>query len=300
METKEDLIKYLDSISKDLENWQKNIEPSLIKKIKRLYRFRHKYLLYAFSKIHPINFSSKTFFGKRIYYNLPENFMYLFFGLMPHPSEVRLTKFIIKNIKPNSIFFDIGANCGFYTLLANFVTKNTGEVHAFEPTPCTFKLLERTTKNLPGVFLNNIVLSDTIGNIDFYIRPDSQTMNSLIKPSAGMFQKVSVSGTTIDDYCRRINKKPDLIKIDVEGSEDYVIKGSKNILNSSDIIISMEVFAEHNDRHLHAVKMLLDSGYKPYLINNDGDLDLISISKVQEINKFIHKEVAFDNLIFKK
>ncbi|MDD5638541.1 MAG: FkbM family methyltransferase [Candidatus Pacebacteria bacterium] len=300
MKTKEDLIKYLDFVSKDLENWQKNIGPSLIKKIKRLYRFRHKYLLYAFSKIYPMDFNSKTFFGKRIYYNLPENFMYLFFGLMPHPSEVRLTKFIIKNIQPNSIFFDIGANCGFYTLLANFFIKNTGEIHAFEPTPCTFKLLEKTTKNLPRVFLNNIVLSDTIGNIDFYIRPDSQTMNSLIKPRVGMFKRVSVPSTTIDDYCRQINKRPDFMKIDVEESENYVIKGAKDVLNFSDVIVSMEVFAEHNDHHLHAVKMLLDIGYKPYLINSDGDIELISISNAQEINKFIPKDMIFDNLIFKK
>jgi FkbM family methyltransferase len=94
-------------------------------------------------------------------------FLY-FFGVL-FGDEINIIKFLIKNLKENDIFYDIGANYGFYTLLAQeFIT--TGEIHSFEPNPNIFKLLKENVKLdlFKNTFLNELALSDKKGESEFY------------------------------------------------------------------------------------------------------------------------------------
>jgi FkbM family methyltransferase len=231
----------------------------------------------------PFVYRAKAFWGKRVYVDLPENVSVLFFGAFP-AFELPLTKFLIKNLKDDSVFYDVGAHIGFYTSLAKeFIT--SGEVHSFEPNPSTFRVL---TKN-GASFLNQVALSDKAGTRDFYA--DLKKMSGISGFSVNpKFQKITVQTTTLDDYVAT-HQPPTIIKIDTEGAEESVIRGGlKTFLSHSPTIIA-EIW---KDRDTSAtVDLMFGMGYRLYGINKDGELELLK-------NTDHGANLSYDNFVFKK
>ena len=60
--------------------------------------------------------------------------------------EYWLTKYFAEQIKPGDTVIDIGANLGYYTLLAGDLVTATGRVVAVEPNPLVFELLSKSVK----------------------------------------------------------------------------------------------------------------------------------------------------------
>ena len=52
-----------------------------------------------------------------------------------------LTRLLLSHLKPGMAFLDVGAQLGYFTMLAAWLVGETGQVHSFEPTPSTFELL---------------------------------------------------------------------------------------------------------------------------------------------------------------
>ena len=108
---------------------------------------------------------------------------------------------------------DIGANIGLFTLYVRDVAE---KIVSVEPTPVTFKLLEKLTANETNVARTATALSDHDGTVDFYIS-DNPTINSAVNEVG---TKVTVQArkikTILDeqglDYV-------DFIKCDIEGGE---------------------------------------------------------------------------------
>jgi len=100
-----------------------------------------------------------------------EEFDYPFFYFLEDfnsVNELKSIKFLIKNFKNDDVFYDIGAHYGLYTSLALEFCK---EVHAFEPTPQFFDVLNNNFKSYKNVFLNNLAISDKIGKTKICIGP---------------------------------------------------------------------------------------------------------------------------------
>lgn len=145
--------------------------------------------------------------------------------------------FYIDYLKEGMVVFDIGANIGDLTTLYSHFVRNNGKVYSFEPTPCTFDKLAKTVENTgrKNVVLNNIALSETIGELEFNLYPEEfsswntivdrplEKYGILLKPQ----NKVKVRSDTIDNYCKSNNiDSIDLLKIDVEGAELDVLNGA--------------------------------------------------------------------------
>lgn len=305
METRTQLFKLLEEKNFLSEEIQKMEGPGLFKKLRRLFRYRSKYLRYCYSKFKPCLIKTKTFWGDDFLSFLPEGFDFYLFGTISHQSELNLTKFFIKNLKDDSIFYDIGANYGYYSLLAKKIIR-VGEIHSFEPVPKTFKYLSKNLFNARGIFLNQLAVFNKKIEIDFYDMetagiPGSSTFNLTQRHrefslKSANPQKIQVQTITLDDYCNNYSK-PTFLKIDVEGAEGEVIEGGIETLKQGNPIIAMEVWNTNNESHLRAINILYELGYKSYKINNEGELEFI-----EKINpeKDISKEHTLDNFIFKK
>ena len=59
----------------------------------------------------------------------------------------------LQHIKKGDVVFDVGANIGYYTVLFSKITRENGEIHAFEPVPPTFQKLLNSVKWLQWNFL---------------------------------------------------------------------------------------------------------------------------------------------------
>jgi FkbM family methyltransferase len=143
--------------------------------------------------------------------------------------------------KPGMTFFDVGANIGWYSLLAANRVGPNGRVHAFEPTPkLVCKLKTQLELNaFRNVTVNELAVSDHRGTARFFLH-ETDFLSSFAAVSD---RAVTVPTVTLDEYidANRINRV-DLMKIDVEGAEALVLAGAEKLLSGGHApVIMMEV-----------------------------------------------------------
>jgi len=301
-EKKKKLLKLLDVNEISVrEFYERFNEQGFKKEFKRLFKYRKKYFFYIISRFRPFQIKAETFWGENLWTTLPKELGLHLFGLLS--KEIKLAKFLIKNFDENSVFFDVGAHCGFYSMLARqFLDK--GQIHAFEPAPKIFGLLQKNLCGINETFLNPVALLDKDGETDFYEdlqgggRSSCSFYNLISDPRHPPFKKIRVEAITLDKYCHK-HLSPDLLKIDVEGSEQHVIEGGLSTLENANPIIAIEICRKplDNQPHLDAMKILYNLNYKSYRINENGELELIKKINPEEN---IPEKFRWDNFIFKK
>ncbi|MCB1614734.1 MAG: FkbM family methyltransferase [Pseudomonadales bacterium] len=147
--------------------------------------------------------------------------------------EIHETRLILDNLVEGDRFIDVGANIGYYTLLASIKTGNTGCVYAFEPDPLNFSLLEKNIKlnKRENVETFNVALTANEGDTRLYLCEDNKGDHRNY-PSDDDRQSIQIKAATADrmlEHCAGIN----FIKIDTQGAETSVIKGFQKTLQAN-------------------------------------------------------------------
>ena len=128
-------------------------------------------------------------------------------------------------LKPGNVFYDIGANIGFYSTLAARIVGPEGAVYAFEPFPEAASAARRNAllNNFGHVRVIEAAASDHSGVASFAVGLNSVTNHLSTHQSAG---EIEVPLITIDAHSRsEQNRPPTLVMVDVEGSEIAVLRG---------------------------------------------------------------------------
>lgn len=164
------------------------------------------------------------------------------------PFEENEWRFIRGFLKSGMVFFDIGANQGFYALLAAKMVGDSGRVFAFEPVPSQMEKLKRNIKinRLKNVATEQLAVGSESGFSDMRVCLDGdEAMSSLREPykDASLKRKaIRVPLFSVDDYVQKINiKSIDFIKIDVEGGELDVLKGAVGAIEKIRPIFMCEI-----------------------------------------------------------
>lgn len=187
--------------------------------------------------------------------------------------EPIITAELVDSLSPDTVFYDVGANIGYYTLFASEVC-TTGEVHAFELNPHFLKLADKSLDaNGTSAILNNNAVSNTDGETISYAGTFGKT--SVTLEDGPVDQQVET--ITLDDYCQT-HSYPNVMKIDVEGFESHVLEGAKQVLEQGyPETLFLEVHPaklEEYGRTLEDVLSILNSyGYSQTLIENHRDSD---------------------------
>ena len=218
----------------------------------------------------------------------------------------------LKCLKQDSYcLFDVGANKGDFTkIILDFFSNDNIVIHSFEPSKATFELLSNNIKS-GKVILNNKGLGKEAGIFPFYTDFPGSGAASLTKRNLDHLgidfdYSEDVSIDTLDEYCLANNiKEIDLLKLDVEGHELYVLQGSKEMLKRKMIkMISFEFGGCNIDTRtflrdfyylLNEFGFLLyritPSGYF-YLLNNYSEkLELFRTTNYIGIRKDIVKKI---------
>jgi FkbM family methyltransferase len=147
------------------------------------------------------------------------------------PLETDLFK---KEIRPGDIVLDIGANIGYYTLIAARLVGSEGRVYAFEPDPTNFQLLQ---KNIQANGYQNIrplnrAVSSRAGEVSLYLNPSNRGDHRIYDSGDGR-TSVKVQTLRLDDFFKPLEKKVHFIKMDIQGAEFAALTGMKGLIRKS-------------------------------------------------------------------
>ncbi len=146
--------------------------------------------------------------------------------------EPEQTEAFVAAVQPGSVVYDVGAHFGYYSLLASHLAGAGGRVIALEPSPRNLKVLSKhiTLNHLTNVMVLEMALSDHQGDARFDNRAGSGVGH--LSPEGPLTVKL----TTLDALGREF-PAPNMLKIDVEGAEEAVLRGGRETLSRSKPII---------------------------------------------------------------
>jgi FkbM family methyltransferase len=148
-------------------------------------------------------------------------------------------------VKPNSTYFDIGANIGLMSIPI-LHTNDSCTVVSFEPSPNTLHFLNHTADNSRFTDRWKVVgkaVSSQVGTLDFFIAsPDMGAFDGFKDTQrANTNNRIEVPVTTIDVEWESLGKPAvSVIKIDVEGSELEALQGGANCIEAEKPTILIE------------------------------------------------------------
>ena len=176
---------------------------------------------------------------------LPRSEKYYWLGTY----EPQVLHEIATRLRPGATYWDVGSHVGYMVAVASRLVGPTGTVVAFEPNPENVRRLRRTIElnDLRNVTVRDVALSDCVGQSQFFLS-DSSSMGSLLSGPFGT-PTVPVRTSTVDEELKTV-AVPDLVKIDVEGSEDAVLEGAAKLLRDRRPELIVEVLTPERRREV--------------------------------------------------
>lgn len=135
------------------------------------------------------------------------------------------------------VVYDVGAGRGVFAAAAALLP-NVKQVYAFEPLPDSARRLDERTQGLP-VTCYRLALGDEAGSASLHtgLEPETSSLLPVVSetteafPGATQVGSVTVAVATLDDVVERDNlRAADVIKIDVQGYEDRVVRGAERTI----------------------------------------------------------------------
>jgi len=202
---------------------------------------------------------------------------------------------------------DIGVYRGVYSYK---LSQNYNLVHSFEPNPLLYPHLKRNLKKIiNNIKLYNLALSDKNGEtrLKLPIRNNSifstnieelyQLGAASIHPENKFekFKEVVVKMKKLDDL--KIENKIGFIKIDVEGHELEVIKGSSKIISENMPILLVEIEKRHTNKPvLESINYIKNMGYDCFFVKNKKLISVENLENNDSENNyyFLPKKIKLD------
>jgi FkbM family methyltransferase len=177
--------------------------------------------------------------------------------------EAPVGRILLANLRPGTVFYDVGAHIGVFSLMAARSLGAHGSVFVFEPDPSNLRRIkEQASRNqLDAIRIIPKAAWSTIGRLRFQRASFRSCMNRGVlveDASAAEESTIEVESITLDAVARE-HALPSLIKIDVEGSEAAVLHGSEEIFRSVKPLLVCEI--HHEQASSDVTHWLLARGY---------------------------------------
>lgn len=178
--------------------------------------------------------------------------------------EPGLQKVLGNWLKPRMVFYDLGANLGFFSLLGARMVGADGEVFSFEADP---EVAEQVRQNaarnaFSHVHVVNAAVWSSTGSVTFTRSDTAQSPDrgwgKVVSNAESQERIITVASTSLDDFGRS-HAAPDFIKCDVEGAESEVFEGARELIAKHGPIVACEVHSDENASRLK--RFFEDVGY---------------------------------------
>lgn len=234
--------------------------------------------------------------------------------------EKATTELFKQTVKEGNTVVDLGANLGYFTLLAAKIVGDKGKVFSFEPEPKNYSYLKKNIgiNNYKNVMAFQKAVSDKNGKTKLYIC-DYDSGHHTINRYDGIKayshgrkieeKSIDIETVTLDSFLDGRADSVNAIKIDVEGAEMLALLGMNNILKKNkDIKMIIEFFPlliekMGNSPREFIRKLMEDYNFSIFVIPEDYDSSMEKVTKidtVDEIMKLRQKEEDHVNLFLKR
>lgn len=227
-----------------------------------------------------------------------------YFG--PEPEQKVIDMFVFNLCDKIEIMFDVGANVGYYSLLAATASQKL-RIYSYEPHPINFQRFKEnlTLNKVETVLGMEMALGESSDDLKFYVaRNKISVAASSIRQQTLYFEsdivEIAVSQSTLDNCVKELKIIPQFVKIDVELFEREVLRGGAVLFNQHDPIILIEVhninlkldklnlpLAEFQSYVSDIENLLIGYGYHFYAIYGFGIYRMDSILHHPEVKNII-------------
>lgn len=190
--------------------------------------------------------------------------------------EPETTQLLHRLAYPGWTVLDVGANAGYFSVVAAKLGGPRSRIVAFEPNP---KLADMIVESIPlnpdlNIVLERAGCGDQADVMTLYLSPYDRnsglsTLRTDLFPDA---TTTEVPVVRLDDYCIEHDLRPDLLKIDVEGFEPQVLRGAGWIIDERvPSWVVCEITPERDDPS-GLIASMHERGYECSQITENGDL----------------------------
>lgn len=160
--------------------------------------------------------------------------------------EPALQKILACYLQPGMVFYDVGANVGFLSILAARLVGSAGQVHCFEPLPANVEQIRHNAElnQFYNVVTHQVALAQTDSTASFRVseRPTFGALSDSPMTVARQIGTIDVSVRRLDSLFEAAQLRgPNLIKVDVEGSEIDFLAGSESVIGRFRPVLAIEL-----------------------------------------------------------
>ncbi len=177
--------------------------------------------------------------------------------------EYQKQKALQQELKAGDMVYDIGANVGFYSLLASVIVGGAGHVYSFEPSPENLRELRRHLElnRVENCTVLDAAVSSSDGEAVFDLS-DHRCKGRLAASGSLRVRTATLDGLV----SRKEIRPPNLMKIDIEGAELDCLRGASRVIQEFRPVI----FLATHGPEIHAACIDLLAGWKYRLSSLDG------------------------------
>jgi FkbM family methyltransferase len=159
--------------------------------------------------------------------------------------EIPVQKALIENAQPGGVVYDVGANVGYFSLLAARRVGPEGRVYAFEPVARNAAAIERSARangfHAVEVFEKAVGAADGAADLNL-ARHIGGAMLASVGTPPDWRATVEVEVVALDGFIDVLGlRPPSLVKIDVEGAELDVLRGLTRTIEAHSPIMIIEI-----------------------------------------------------------
>ncbi len=197
--------------------------------------------------------------------------------------EYGTTQLLRRKLKSGDTFVDVGANNGYFTLMAASLTGPSGLVLSIEPNPaCVARLRNNVWVNCfdGRVKVMQIALGGKEGSGVLSFPSHFEAHGTLLSRRRG--EKITVLVETFDRLFRDLH--PSIVKVDIEGSEESVIEGMTSAIESSP---SMSLIVEWNSLSSRSLYDALTRSFRVLRIVEHGAAagETVTVGRFQDLRR---------------
>ena len=207
--------------------------------------------------------------------------------------EPELGWFLLRVLRPGDVFYDVGANFGFFSLLSAAAVGPEGRVYAFEPGAASLETLctNRDRNAADEIEIVPKAVSELPGRVFYSDNGEGDRNGSIFPKDPG--DGSGVEAITLDGFLTATGRIPKVVKLDIEGAELLALRGARRLLAEPGLEF---VVCEINAPRLRVLgcepddilDLMTDAGFTPFLMADKGERPIFIPPGTRVLSKFVY------------